>query len=1233
MRKSISIFILFTAFYSFGQTNIAPLATVTANNCSTGPCSAFNDLNFGTCGTQLVWISTATPPSTVVGINFIQWDFPTPRAINQFVIHHAQNTSRFLTGATIQTWNGSVWTTVGTFSNLPMNCINSVSLTTTVTNSIRFTSFLMQGIGQLSNPNFREIEIFGPSHNFDAGVLLITNPEICTAAQRIDATIINYGLRRLDSLRLNWSINGVLQPILYLNTSLTTGNSTAVNLANPFNFAPSTNYRIEAWTSFPNGNAVDSGALNDRFIRNIEFLGNPNPPTIVNTTQCGQGFAQLMATPDNNGDSILWYNNATGGNPFAIGKNAQGPFLTSTSTFFGSASKISQRRYRLDNSSFSAGFSVTQNNDYGAMFNVTVSRDIVMDSMFFKLWYATPTNPGFQLYYKLGTYAGFQTNVNAWTKVSEGIGTFVNTGSGNMARVSANQLFLPAGVYSFYFTFDINQGSGNSLNTLLAGTAVSNADLTLQNASSIIIGKFGSTSVTANYAIAMIASYRSQCVNTTRLPYTITVKPRPIGADAVKASPFLGQFNLGVPSNPDVAEIGKQITYELTPPNGFSNAGHGATWIINSVVARTKFNIIVPNTDYVVTPPAGSANGKLEFTPILKWSDSLITFSLNYSDLGPHFCDSTVRRTVYVAPTPFANFKFPNVVCQGEEFIIENLSSIHSGLMTYKWNFGNGDTSDFNVPVYTYNTFGCYDLKLTATSVKWNVTKDTTIRVCIGEIPNTNFTSMNACEGKNLRFANKTTIGSGILTYKWDFGDNSAPLNVSNNNDITKLYANYGVYRVTLTATSNGCSKAMVRNAYQYEVPKPNFNVLAGQCSNELFSFSNATIFNSGNYGVKYDFIDGGNITTDKNPFYDFINAGIKPIKLIATSEFNCSDSITKNILVKQAPESNFTFNETCENSPTQFSNITNLFGESLINYEWDFSGSMSSVNSPIITWTSIGQRNVSLTTKTNNGCMDKITKTINVKYKPKSDFDFENQCVGKEAIFTNLTTYRNGTVEYKWFFGDGNSSNTQSPLHIFQNGQTYSVKLVSSIIDGCSDSITKTIDIAQLPAACNFNITRDWSKGKNSFILQPIGVSNGVSFNWQMGDGNIITSNNAGINYTFNGDIRYCVNMIARNQAGCECTQTKCIDIANEVSVLNKNLFTIYPNPSNGNFNIVFENKVSLPKINVYNAFGQVVYSFISINDLSDYQLDLTHLAKGIYSIKITTKDGFTANQNVIKQ
>jgi PKD repeat protein len=1229
MKKILFIISIFVLSGLKAQ-NIAPLATASASSCMTGACATLNDLNFGTCGTQQMWItSAATNPGSAI---FIQFTWSSTRIINRITFHVGQDLTRFLGGGTVQVWNGTAWVNHFTFTQATGVCNYTINFNAVATTQIRIVDIVVIG-SQSSNVNFREIEIFGPSFRNDAGVALITNPEICNASQRLDATVVNFGLRRLDSVRLNWSINGVLQATQNLTTSLLTGQSTVINLANPFNFSPSTNYVFRAWTTFPNGFSVDSGAGNDQFIRNVEFLGNPNPPTVVDAVQCGQGLSSLRAVPDNNGDSILWYNASSGGTPIAIGRNAVGPFLTSNRTFFAQASKISTRKSTIANTLPTTGVNITQANDYGAMFNVTVLRDVVLDSISLRLWYATPTNPGFQLYFRSGTYAGFQTNPSAWTKISEGVGTFFASGGLNRMRVNANNLFLQPGTYSFYITTDITLGAGNSFFNLLNGAGVSNADLNLQNAGSIIIGKFGATQVLANYVTEMAFIYKQQCANGTRLPYNITVRPRPIGANVIQGSPFQGQYKLGVMSDPDVIEVDKTITYELVPPTGYNNADHGVTWVINSVVARTRFNTLVPAIAYSVLPPDVNGPGTLSFKPTNQYLDSFITFTMNYSDLLTTQCDSTIRRTLYVAPTPKPVFTFPTSICVGDEILFENNSSIHSGIMTYEWDFDDGTISDFITPIHSFASSRMYNVKLTAISNRWNVRKDTIISLTVGQLPVVQFSHLNKCQGENITFVNNSTASSGTLNFDWNFGDNTT-LTTSSNAPINHLYATPGGYKVTLIAEANGCKSTLTKSVYQFVKPVANFNLLSGNCLNDQFIFVNSSSISSGQFGNKWNFNDNGNIASDFNTLYIFQSAGLKNVKLLNTSEFGCKDSIVKPITVKQAPKSDFNYDFACERVSTPFINSSNLFGETLLQYEWNFGqGAPSSATNPIISWQSVGPKSVSLKTSLANGCSDVITKLVDVKFQPKAEFESTSDCIGKEAVFTNLTTYRNGVVNYKWLFGDGSTSTTESPVHVYNSSQTYSVKLIANLVDGCSDSVIKTVNVSPLPSTCDFNYTRNWNTNSKNFTLTPSGGSmSGINYVWIMGDGNTLNSSGNGTNHTYIGNTKYCVTMIASNQAGCECSTTKCIDVMTDVNTIENQRFTVFPNPSNGQFKITFENEIALPIIKIFNNLGQVVFENQFNQNVESVDINLSHLAKGIYSVNVTS-NGISFVKNIVIQ
>ncbi|MCC7532676.1 MAG: hypothetical protein IT246_01920, partial [Bacteroidia bacterium] len=260
--------LLFGLNVAMAQVNLAPSATATASTCNSGACSAFNDLVFGTCGTQQVWLtSNATNPGSSV---YIQFDWSTPQAIKGITIHAGYSGTRYLGGGTIQRWNGSSWVTVMAFTqNNTSLCNYDINFPSTVTASkLRIIDIVVIGT-QSSNVAFREIQIWqGSIANNDVGVSSIDSPGVfCVNQQNIYATISNFGTNQVSSFNVNWSINGIVQtPIFYNLTTLDTAggigaNSVKLQLGSYY-FPTGVSTTIKAWTSSPNSQ-TDTIRTND----------------------------------------------------------------------------------------------------------------------------------------------------------------------------------------------------------------------------------------------------------------------------------------------------------------------------------------------------------------------------------------------------------------------------------------------------------------------------------------------------------------------------------------------------------------------------------------------------------------------------------------------------------------------------------------------------------------------------------------------------------------------------------------------------------------------------------------------------------------------------------------------------------------------------------------------------------------------------------------------------------
>jgi len=303
-RKLLLAFSMLSFFVSVGQTNIAPLAIATADGaggggCRTGACSTLNDLILGTCGTQIMWIST-TPPNAV-GVDYIQFDFPFAQTFDSIVIHHGDPTTRFLAGGLVQFWDGSAWVNQHTFSNLPMVCRNSIYIGKVTAARVRITSFVVTG-GQMSNPNFREIEIISaPNGTNDAAVFSVDSPSVfCPGVQDIYATVGNYGLNQIDSVTIDWSFDGVAQNTIKYVGLLDTANGlfsrSALVYLGTKTFNAGIANEIKVWTSLPN-NAIDTVNTNDTMTVNrgpslpggVYTLNSGAPSSLTNF----QSFAEL----------------------------------------------------------------------------------------------------------------------------------------------------------------------------------------------------------------------------------------------------------------------------------------------------------------------------------------------------------------------------------------------------------------------------------------------------------------------------------------------------------------------------------------------------------------------------------------------------------------------------------------------------------------------------------------------------------------------------------------------------------------------------------------------------------------------------------------------------------------------------------------------------------------------------------------------------------------------------
>jgi len=86
------------------------------------------------------------------------------------------------------------------------------------------------------------------------------------------------------------------------------------------------------------------------------------------------------------------------------------------------------------------------------------------------------------------------------------------------------------------------------------------------------------------------------------------------------------------------------------------------------------------------------------------------------------------------------------------------------------------------------------------------------------------------------------------------------------------------------------------------------------------------------------------------------------------------------------------------------------------------------------------------------------------------------------------------------------------------------------------------------------------------------------------------------------------------------------------EVAEINKNMISVYPNPSNGIINIKLPKTVNRPGFDIYDLNGKLIYQHKINKTSKNYKLDLHRLSKGNYILKVQAEQIIYSSKIIIK-
>lgn len=549
-------------------------------------------------------------------------------------------------------------------------------------------------------------------------------------------------------------------------------------------------------------------------------------------------------------------------------------------------------------------------------------------------------------------------------------------------------------------------------------------------------------------------------------------------------------------------------------------------------------------------------------------------------------CVDSVEHQVEVSSPVNVNF-ISDSVCLGDYVSFINTSS--TGLPTtinYTWDFGNGSTSNLYSPTYSYPVPGSYVVTLQAQTAGSSSSCISTHQdtVLIYDVPQPDFTLGNVCLSDSASFYN-TTFYTGTptdLSYIWAFGDASSDTTVNP----VHLYSSPGNFNVTLTVnTITGCSAGKTQLITIYPMPVANFNS-DNVCHENNMIFVSTSSVSTGSLTYNWDFGDAGS-SQFQNPIHLYPVAGNYDVTLIATTNNNCTDTMTKQVTVYPLPYVDYLNTPVCDGQPSSFSEQTSISSGNVISFFWDF-GDGSSSSSSVAThqYSTPGSYNVKLMATSDYGCAHDTVKAVIVTPVPTPNFSVINACLNSPNQFTNSSTILDASpMTYEWFFGDGGTSSLTSPGYIYASSGLFQVMLVASSGPGCRDSVMKYAEVYDLP---DVNAGYDTSISKGDEIMLNGYAPSGIYYAWTP----LISISNSSIpNPVARPDETTIYILTMTDINGCQNTDEVTITVEDDFKLLIYNVITPDENGQNDYWEIENIDYYPQAKVQIFNRWGEKVY------------------------------------------
>lgn len=322
--------------------------------------------------------------------------------------------------------------------------------------------------------------------------------------------------------------------------------------------------------------------------------------------------------------------------------------------------------------------------------------------------------------------------------------------------------------------------------------------------------------------------------------------------------------------------------------------------------------------------------------------------------------------------------------------------------------------------------------------------------------------------------------------------------------------------------------------------PAFTFSPTQKRCINEPITFISTTVSFTTIAKFYWDFGDGSPLdSVNLSPVHAYIAAGSYTVKQRVIGADGCEATNTQIVLIGSKPLAGFTINDNCAGNTIQFTDTSKVTFGSINNWYWDLDNTTTStLQNPLTTYTTGGNKNIKLAVKSLEGCeSDTLYKVIHIYTKPVLDFTFtDSVCLSTPTNFLGtIVSSTDPVIDIAWNIEGVVIANIQNPAYTFPLPGSHIVlfSATSNGSAGCTGSIQKNVFVVNKPTAY-FKINTICQSAPTVFTDSSY-TSDGTPVNqWWWNFGNAGLSNQKNPSAIFNNYGNDTIKLVVHNSKGC---------------------------------------------------------------------------------------------------